>query len=301
MSVSYVPYGSVRVSRKWRTVLRRADKENVRFHVTSGHRTMAEQWVLFLRNMHKVNGRWVPKPGRPLTAYPSPTAPHIREGKAAHALDVNSLDGGEQRLENWVDNQGVSWENTVSGEAWHGELSEAELDKLYKIVLRDNRRDRLVKALAKLGRRKTSARGIRLIKEFEGFRATAYKPVPGDPWTIGYGHTGSDVHEGLTITRDRGEVLLKRDLKRFEKAVRKVGKATKYPFNQNQFDALVSATYNLGSGVLDNGRTLGNAIRRGKGVGDALLVYVKGGNPPVTLAGLVRRRKAERNLYRTKP
>lgn len=131
MAVRYVPYGSVRVSRRWRTVLRAADRAGVLFHVTSGHRTMREQWRLFRQNMRWNGYKWVPKPGHPLTAYPTPFAPHIRSGRAAHAIDVNSLDGGEQRLEDWLDSHaGINAENTVRGEAWHLELSGRELARL---------------------------------------------------------------------------------------------------------------------------------------------------------------------------
>lgn len=134
MAVRYYPYGTVRVSGRWRHVLRAADRDNVRFHVTSGHRTMREQWRLFRQNMRWNGYKWVPKPGRPLTAYPSPFAPHIRSGRAAHALDVNSLDGGEARLERWLERQGagINWKNTVSGEPWHGELSGRDLKRLSK-------------------------------------------------------------------------------------------------------------------------------------------------------------------------
>src|SRR4051794_33661847 len=102
MAIAYVPYGTVRVSRRWRTVPRAADRAHAAFHVDSGHRTLREQARMFRQNMHFVGGRWVPKPGHPLTAFPSPNAPHIRVGRANHALDVNELDGGAQRLAHWL-------------------------------------------------------------------------------------------------------------------------------------------------------------------------------------------------------
>jgi hypothetical protein len=140
MAVVYRRYGrnNVLVSRRWYRVLTAADKAKVRFTVTSGHRTIAEQWRLFRQNMRWDGRRWVPRPGRPLTAFPSPTAPHIRTGLAAHAIDVNTLDGGEARLERWIDRQGVDWKNTVRGEAWHGELSTRDLRRLDR-KLRRNR------------------------------------------------------------------------------------------------------------------------------------------------------------------
>lgn len=134
MPVKYFRYGrnNVRVSKRWLVVLRAADRAGVRFTVTSGHRTMREQWRLFRQNMRWDGRRWVPKPGRPLTAYPSPLAPHIRTGRPNHAIDVNTLDGGEQRLEAWLDRPRINAENTVPGEPWHLELSGWELWRLWR-------------------------------------------------------------------------------------------------------------------------------------------------------------------------
>lgn len=91
---------------------------------------------------------------------------------------------------------------------------------------------------------KTSKRGIELIKQLEGCELTAYKCSAG-VLTIGYGHTGKDVTDGLTITGEKAETLLREDLQKFEKAVEKY---VKVELNQNQFDALVSLAYNIGSG-----------------------------------------------------
>lgn len=116
-----------RVSKPWSLVLRAAARDGVHFTLNSGRRTMKEQWALFNQNMQKVGARWVPKPGRPITAFPSPTAPHIRVGRPDHALDVSTVDGGESRLERWLDERGFDWRNTVSTEAWHGEVDGAQL------------------------------------------------------------------------------------------------------------------------------------------------------------------------------
>jgi hypothetical protein len=121
-----------RVSRKWWIVLRAAERDGVPFLLNSGQRTMDEQRALFNQNMQLVGGRWVPRPGRPLTAVPNASAPHIRVGRSDHALDVNSLDGGETRLERWVEDQGshIEWNNTVAGESWHGEVPADDLNRL---------------------------------------------------------------------------------------------------------------------------------------------------------------------------
>lgn len=133
---------------------------------------------------------------------------------------------------------------------------------------------------------KISQRGIDLIKEFEGCRLTAYKDAVG-VWTIGYGHT-KNVKQGMKITQEQAEELLKEDLAEYEA---KVEKYDKYNWNQNQFDALVSFAYNIGSidQLTSNGR------RAIKTISEKILEYKKAGGK--TLEGLVRRRKAEKKLF----
>ncbi len=135
---------------------------------------------------------------------------------------------------------------------------------------------------------KTSQKGIDLIKKFEGCKLKAYK-CPAGIWTIGYGHTAG-VKEGQTITQKQADNFLVLDLKIYENHVNNL----KLPLNQNQYDALVSFTYNCGPGnlkTLVKNRTLSQ-------IADALLLYNKGGG--VILNGLVKRRKAERELFLTK-
>ena len=93
----------------------------------------------------------------------------------------------------------------------------------------------------------TSQEGIDLLKRWEGCRLTAYKPYSTEAYyTIGYGHYGSDVYAGMTITQAQAEEMLKNDLKKYEGFVNNF--LNKYGVNvtQNQFDALASFTYNLG-------------------------------------------------------
>ena len=132
---------------------------------------------------------------------------------------------------------------------------------------------------------RTSSKGINLIKKFEGCRLKAYK-CPAGVWTIGWGHTAG-VKEGQNITQDEADRYLVEDLKVFEKYVTNL----KLPLNQNQFDALVSFTYNCGSGNL---KTLVKN-RSLQQIADALLLYNKSAG--VTLNGLVRRRTEERELF----
>lgn len=91
---------------------------------------------------------------------------------------------------------------------------------------------------------KISNVGLTLIKNFEGLRLKAYKVVESEKhYTIGYGHYGADVKKGQVITNTQAEQLLMMDLEKFVKAV---DEAVKVKLNQNQFDALVSFTYNCG-------------------------------------------------------
>ena len=137
---------------------------------------------------------------------------------------------------------------------------------------------------------KTSQKGINLIKQFEGCRLNAYKPVAAEKYyTIGYGHYGPDVTPGMKISQAQADMYLVADLKRFEDAVNALG----LPLNQNQFDALVSFTYNCGAGNLKKliaGRTP-------QQIADTMLAYNKGSGK--VLAGLTRRRQAERALFVT--
>ena len=96
---------------------------------------------------------------------------------------------------------------------------------------------------------KTSQKGINLITSFEGCSTKAYWDKYGKVWTIGYGHTGPDVSEGQIITNQQAENLLKNDLKRFESYVNNKSYVP-HILNQNQFDALVSFSYNCGQGNL---------------------------------------------------
>lgn len=91
---------------------------------------------------------------------------------------------------------------------------------------------------------KTSDKGKNLIMQYEGCSLKAYKDSTG-VWTIGYGHTGG-VAEGEVITKERAYYLLAMDLNRKEDYVnRRIGSFI--DLKQNEFDALVSFAYNLGS------------------------------------------------------
>lgn len=148
---------------------------------------------------------------------------------------------------------------------------------------------------------KASATGINFITGFEGFRADAYRDS-GGVLTIGYGHTGRDVREGLTITHERALALLAKDVVWAEDAVNKAMAklAGSRKFSQNAFDALVSFVFNCGAGTLETDRSVGAAIRKGnRYVPAAMALFVKDAAGHV-LAGLVRRRRAEGELFATR-
>lgn len=134
---------------------------------------------------------------------------------------------------------------------------------------------------------KISTTGLNLIKSFEGCRLTAYL-CPAGVWTIGYGHTGN-VKSGQKITQKQADNYLKSDLTRFEKHVMAFNKI--YKWTQNEFDAMVSFAYNLGSIT----QLTANGKRTKKQISEKLLAYDKANGK--TLAGLTRRRKAEKELF----
>lgn len=139
----------------------------------------------------------------------------------------------------------------------------------------------------------TSAAGIKLIKKFEGCELTSYHDAVG-VLTIGYGHTGPDVHEQQVISESEAEQLLRKDLKYFEESIQS---SLKVPVNQNQFDALVSFSYNVGVGALQSSTLLKllNSKTDKKIVAGEFLKWVKAGDQ--TLPGLVTRRKTEQELF----
>jgi lysozyme len=147
--------------------------------------------------------------------------------------------------------------------------------------------------------RTISERGIDLIASFEGFVPHPYDDPVGYA-TVGYGHllhksrvTDADRRHWGTLTPEQGKALLRKDVARFEKAVRRLVKTR---ITQGQFDALVSFAYNVGEGALA-GSTLLRRLNAGDkhGAADEFLKWdVAGGQH---LPGLARRRRAERDRF----
>lgn len=130
-----------------------------------------------------------------------------------------------------------------------------------------------------------------VIKHFEGLRLKAYK-CPANVWTIGYGHTKT-AKQGLIITESKADELLAMDLEDAERAVQKY---VKVDINQNQFDALVSFVFNLGTGNFRSSTLLKKLNQEDySDAASEFLRWNKAGGKLLT--GLVRRRKAESNLF----
>jgi GH24 family phage-related lysozyme (muramidase) len=136
-----------------------------------------------------------------------------------------------------------------------------------------------------------SKAGLSLIKEFEGCRLTSYTCAAG-VLTIGYGSTGPHVTPSKTITQAEADALLLKDVARFEKGVDDL---ITVPLKQCQFDALVSFAFNCGNGALEE-----STLRKRLNAGEDPNTVAKEELPRWTnkgLAGLVRRRTAEVNMF----
>ncbi len=142
---------------------------------------------------------------------------------------------------------------------------------------------------------KLSQAGAHLIEEFEGFSAKPYRDPVG-VWTIGYGSTKGVGPGSPHVTRAQAEARLMREVDaEYGAAVNALG----VRLTQGQFDALTSFVYNVGPGGIAASTGIGRALRGGemRRAADELLKWDKGGGR--RLAGLTRRRQAERKLFLT--
>ena len=141
-----------------------------------------------------------------------------------------------------------------------------------------------------------SNKGVDLICEFEGEQLIAYDDGVG-VWTIGFGTikypNGVRVKKGDTCTLDQAKEYMRHDLIEFEHTV---NSSVKVPLNQNQFDALVSLAYNIGSSAFKSS-TLVKKLNTGdyQGAADQFNVWINAGGK--RMQGIVNRRDREKLLF----
>lgn len=135
----------------------------------------------------------------------------------------------------------------------------------------------------------------KFISSMEGCKLTAYKPLPTDRWTIGYGATylnGQPVEEGETISQEQADKLLGSDVDKLAATISK----TRIPANvtANEFDAVVSLVYNIGFTNFKNSAT-GKLFYAGLTISEKFPMWNRSGGE--TVPGLVIRRIKEREIY----
>jgi len=142
-----------------------------------------------------------------------------------------------------------------------------------------------------------SSNGVKFITKWEGLKLSKYL-CPAGKWTIGVGHVILP-HENIsdTITKERAESILRSDLVRFEKAIKKF---ITVRLNQNQFDALVSFIFNTGEGGIRN-TSVQSTVNEQKfsEVPEKLQMWSKmrQNGKLVVSQGLLRRRMSESELF----
>jgi GH24 family phage-related lysozyme (muramidase) len=290
-----------KVSNQWFVLLYNIHKyADIEFNVNEGHRTMARQAELVAEK-----GLWHPTRNRTGAAAPSSTAPHIRTGRPDHAIDVD----GAPALVQAAARRGVTLRRTVPGEPWHLEADAAQLARYYhahkKAVWKAIGKKKLPTKPKKSTTKsvtKINETGVKAIAAFEGSVKKGGKHVPYRDavgvWTIGYGHTSGVGPKSKPLTEKQAQDLLLKDLNRiYVPPVVRAFKRNNLKLRQRELNAVASAVYNLGPGILEPGRTMGDAIRsqsRSR-IANAFLVYNRAGGK--VLAGLVKRRKAERKTF----
>jgi GH24 family phage-related lysozyme (muramidase) len=142
-----------------------------------------------------------------------------------------------------------------------------------------------------------SDRGLALIEQFEGFSSRPYWDPYGRVWTRGYGETEGISQRSRSISRQQGQVNLRRLIEqRYEWAIHRLGVDL---FNQNQWDALCSFVWNLGAGIFTGRLRVELQARRWPQAAQLMLAYDHAGGQ--VLAGLARRRRLEVDLFLRPP
>lgn len=160
-------------------------------------------------------------------------------GGLSNVVFAESIDNGAEAAEQNAEETSEDMYENGSG---RNITSDEETDSRFSYKSEENMPSLLTSSMS------ISQRGIDLIKSFEGFRGKAYKALSTEKYyTIGYGHYGADVYEGMTITKEEAERLLRSDLVKYTGYVNTFLNTYNITVNQNQFDALTSFTYNVGN------------------------------------------------------
>lgn len=209
---------------------------------------------------------------------------------------VSLLSGGERNLSPAVDN--VEIRTDIDEDPVTDDLAELISTKINnqisvrkKAASKNGGEEEALAEPSSISALSVSQRLVDMIKGFEGFRAYPYT-CPGGSLTIGYGTT---VKPGqyTSVTKEQAEAMLRKSISGFERSIKNL---VKVPLSQNQYDALVSFTYNVGAGSLKRS-TLLKKLNSGdyQGAADELLRFTKSNGK--VLQGLVKRRERERNLF----
>ena len=177
----------------------------------------------------------------------------------------------------------------------------AESTDTSEVILKEKENEVLESYLDARSKMSMSSNGYSLVKRLEGCRLIAYKGKGETNYTIGWGHCGSDVYDGMTITQEQADAYLVKDIAWAENIVNNFLNSNGIKVGQNQFDALVSFSFNLGNKWIVEGCTLKTILKNGyqnytdSQIRTAFTNWNKVGGKVV--AGLINRRNAEADLF----
>lgn len=172
-------------------------------------------------------------------------------------------------------------------------FSSADYQRALQYALPEAKKENFVyPSTSPLAALRVSPRGLAMIKSFEGFRATPYRDFGGS-LTVGYGHLIRENERFIRLSEKEAEALLIQDVRLAEAIVKRV---VRVQLTQNQFDALVSLVFNIGSGQF-GGSTLLAKLNRNDFLGAANEFPRWKHVDRTPVRGLMRRREAERQLF----
>lgn len=135
--------------------------------------------------------------------------------------------------------------------------------------------------------------GIALIQSYEKCRLAAYLPTPNDKWTIGWGHTGPHISEGIRWTQEEADAAFMRDIEWVQECL---DENVHVPITQHETDALASLIFNIGCTAF-KGSTLLRLLNQSDFDASAAQFARWNKQAGKELAGLTKRREAERQLF----